>query len=276
MSRDPICYKDGAYLRMSQMRIAPNDLGILRGFGIFDFLRTYYGKPFLMDEHIARFMRSAKRMGLSAPSASALQRITQALITKNQFQDTNIKFILTGGESEDGVTLPSKPTFYALATEAHNPPKRYYTEGVHLKTHEYMRLVPDVKTLNYIESVRHQRELKGAGVLELLFVYEGRVLECSSSNVFVVKNGVLMTPKTNVLIGTTRDFILNLTKREYKSIERDVSVKELFASDEVFITASNKGVVPVVRIDGKKIGSGKPGPVTNTLMEKYDLYLRTR
>lgn len=265
---DPICYM-GTYAPLSKLRIAPNDLGVLRGYGAFDFLRTFNGKPFMLNEHVARFQRSAKRMGLVIPSAAKLKEIANELIRRNGFPETAIKFVITGGPSEDGVTLSGKPTFYALATPTALPPSDRYTKGVHLRTHEYMRVLPETKTLNYLVSVQKQKELARAGVLELLYVCDGAVLECSSSNVFIVKNQVLITPKSDILPGTTKMLVLKLAKRKYKVDERRVSVKELKTADEVFITASNKAVMPVVKIDSYKIGNGKPGPVSQHLQELF-------
>ena len=267
---DPICYMDGTYAPLSKLRIAPNDLGVLRGYGAFDFLRTFNGKPFMLDEHVARFLRSAKGMGLTVPvSAQKLKSIARELIRQNGFTETAIKFVITGGPSEDGITLPSKATFYVLATPTALPPQSTYTKGVHLRTHEYMRVLPGTKSLNYLVSVQKQKELARAGVLELLYVYGGTVLECSSSNIFLVKNNILITPKNDILPGTTKAFVLKLAKKKYKTVERQVFVKELKTADEVFITASNKVVIPVVKIDTYKIGNGKPGPVAQHLLELF-------
>lgn len=264
---DPICYMDGTYAPLSALRIAPNDLGVLRGYGAFDFLRTFNGKPFMLNEHVARFARSAKGMGLRIPvSTTELKRIALELIRRNGFKDTAIKFVITGGPSEDGITLSEKPTFYVLATQTALPPEDRYTKGVHLRTHEYQRVLPGAKSLNYLVSVQKQKELARAGVLELLYVYDGAVLECSSSNIFIVKNKVLITPKSDILAGTTKALILALAKGVYRVEERRVSVKELRTADEVFITASNKAVMPVVKIDSYRIGSGKPGPVSAHLL----------
>jgi branched-subunit amino acid aminotransferase/4-amino-4-deoxychorismate lyase len=138
-----------------------------------------------------------------------------------------------------------------------------------------MRVLPETKTLNYLVSVQKQKELARAGVLELLYVFDGAVLECSSSNVFIVKNQVLITPKSDILPGTTKMLVLKLAKGKYKVDERRVSVKELKTADEVFITASNKAVMPVVKIDSYKIGNGKPGPVSLHLQKLFEKKVST-
>ncbi len=267
---NPYCYKDGKIVRLSKIHIAANDLGVLRGYGVFDFLRTFNGKPFMLEEHLARFIHSAKGMGLKVPvSKSKLKQISHELVRRNKFRETAIKFVLTGGPSEDGVTILHEPTFYVLATPILLPPQERYTKGVHLRTHEYMRLLPELKTLNYVVSVQKQRELARSGVLELLYVYNGAILECSSSNIFLVKNNVLVAPRNDILEGTTKALVVKLAKGKYKVEERKVFVRELKTADEVFITASNKAVMPVVKIDSYKIRDGNVGPVSQHLQQLY-------
>lgn len=269
MSIDPICYLDG-YARLSKLRIAPNDLGVLRAYGVFDFMRTFNGKPFMFDEHAARFLRSAKHLGLTVPfTKKELAHITDELIRRNGFKETAIKFVITGGPSADGLTLMSKPTTYILATPIEHPPKAYYTRGVHIKTYEYQRPLPEIKTVNYAVSVQQQKALKRAGILELLYVSNGAVLECSSSNIFLVKKNVLITPKGNILEGTTKACVMKLAKGTYRVHERRVKVSELRTADEIFVTASNKGVMPVTTLNGKKVGTGKVGPVAKHLEQLF-------
>lgn len=269
--KGPYCYLNGKVGRIGELTLALNDLGVLRGFGVFDFMRTYSGKPFQMKEHLERFGRSAKKFGLRLPhSLEEIESITHTLIKKNNFSDTTIKFVITGGPSDDGMSLLGKPTFFILLGEAHNPPQVSYVKGVRLQTCEHQRLFPEIKSLNYIMSLKHQRELRRKGIMELLYVSEGKVLECSSSNIFIVRGNKLITPKNDVLIGTTRNFLIkHLAGEKYKAEERDVRVEELRKADEVFITASNKGVMPVIEIDSRLVGNGKVGPVTKELMLAY-------
>lgn len=267
---NPYCYKDGKIARLDEHTLSLHDLGVLRGFGIFDFMRTYGGKPFLLAEHLARFKRSAERIGLPLPKEfPELEQIVNELVEKNGFAETAVKFVLTGGPSDDGVTRGQDATFYILASEVKNPPKALYETGAALATHEHQRILPEIKTLNYITALQRQRELAEKGVAELLYVSNGRVLECSSSNIFVVKDGALATPDADILIGTTRNLVKALASPDYPVEERTVRIEELWDADEVFLTASNKGVMPVTSIDGKSIGSGTVGPVTQELMKRY-------
>lgn len=267
----PYWYLNGKVKRADELGLPLNDLGLLRGYGVFDFLRTHGGKPFLLREHLDRFFRSAKMLDLTMPvSRRELERTITLLLKKNHFKESIVRPIITGGASVDGITLGAKPSLLILVVPAHEQPKERYTKGIALKTIEYQRLLPEVKTLNYILAVKHQKGLKRAGAYELLFISEGKVLECSSSNVFIVKKGTLITPKKNILVGTTRNFVIRIARKEYEVAERDVKVSELWSADEVFITASNKAVMPVARIDGRRIGNGRVGPVARRLLQLYE------
>lgn len=271
-------YFNGKVGKADSFSLPLNDLGFLRGFGIFDFLRTYHGKPFLLREHAARFMRSAKAMGMHVPvSRPELERIVRQLIEKNAFKDANVRIVLTGGPSADGMTLGPKPTFCIMVDELREPPPERYTKGIALRCCEHERPLATVKTLNYALAIKHQKEMKRKGMLELLFVHDGKVLECNSSNIFLIKGRTLITPKRNILIGTTRNFVIKHARKEYTIVERDVKVSELTRADELFITASNKGIMPVVRIDSTRLGTGKHkgkvGPKTKQLMAQYDQWV---
>jgi branched-chain amino acid aminotransferase len=275
LNKDPYCYYNGKIARLHALHLPLNDLGVLRAYGIFDYMRTHKGKLFFVEAHLDRFVRSARLIDLKIPvSRTELKRIALALIKKNGFPETGIKYVLTGGPSDDGITRTSAPSFFVIATPAHYPPEEYYVKGVALETHEYNRLLPEIKSLNYIISVRRQKELKRKGVLELLYVHKGNVLECSSSNIFIVKNARLITPKKDILEGTTKRYIIKLARNKYPVIERAVRVEELKTADEVFITAANKAIMPVVKIDNFKIADGKVGPVSRKLKRLYDQNVR--
>ena len=271
MNKNPYCYCNGRMAKLDTLHIPLNDLGILRAYGVFDYMRTHGGKPFLMDAHIDRFIRSTKLLGLKIPvSRAELKRIALDLIKKNKFPETAIKYVLTGGPSDDGVTIMSKPSFFVIATEVVDPPEKYYAKGVAIQTYEYQRLLPEIKSLNYIVSLKQQKDLKRKGILELLYVYGGKVFECSSSNIFMVKNGRLITPANDILAGTTRRHVMNLAKGKCPVIERPVRVEELKTADEVFLTAANKAVMPVVKIDSFLIGNGEVGPISREIKRLYD------
>ena len=142
-------------------------------------------------------------------------------------------------------------------------------------THEYLRLVPGAKTTNYITAVRLAKEKKKAGAVEILFVDHGRVLECSTSNFFIVKDGKIFTAGKDVLGGTMRNKVIELVRKDgFKIVEREIRVEELATADEAFLTATSKDVTPIVKIDKLKIYDGKVGPVTKRVMKLLADYMK--
>lgn len=253
----------------AKAQVPVNDLAILRGYAVFDFLKTVNGKPFLWREHWARFLNSARLLGLKVPvGEKAALSIVRDLLKKNKCADASFRLLLTGGKSD----------FFILAEELHHFPPRAFTHGVKLMSHEFLRVVPGAKSTSYIEMIRLERAKKKAGATEILFTDHGRVLECSTSNFFIVKKGPstklgaskLITAKADVLGGTVRGKVIELARAAGIPVEeRELKVKELATADEAFLTATNKNVMPVVQIDTQKIGAGKIGPITRELMRRY-------
>lgn len=266
------CYLNGKILPFTKTSLPLNDLGILRAYGVFDFLRTYNGKPFLFDEHLHRLRNSAREIGLPLPlSLTKIKAIIAELLKKNGLSESHIRIVITGGPSPDSIT-PFSPTLFILIEECKPLPKSLYEKGIKLMTHEYLRDVPRAKTTNYIEAVKLRKEKKRRGAFEILYVANDKVLECTTSNFFIFNGDTLITPKENVLIGTTRNFVIALAKKHFNVEERTVSLTELFHATEAFITATNKEIVPVVKIDKQVIGDGRVGPNTKLLMDEFRRY----
>ncbi|MEI7513291.1 MAG: aminotransferase class IV [bacterium] len=259
------CYFQGSIIPFDKAHISLNDLGVLRGYGVFDFYRSYNGKPFYLKEHFARFQNSAKSIGLKVPvSFTQFKKITLDLLKKNKVKDASFRAVLLGGPVQNSLA-PAKPTFYILNEEAYAPTGEQAKKGVSLMIHEYLRYIPEAKTTNYTEAVKMQKEKMKQKAYEILYVLNGEVLECSTSNIFMIKGNKLITPSKNILKGITRKVILKMAKKDFKIEERDVKLEELFSADEVFISGTNKEVLPVVRIGNKKIGNGKVGEKTKSL-----------
>lgn len=269
------CYANGKIVSTEKARVPVNDLAVLRGYGVFDFLKTVNGKPFLWTEHWTRFLNSAKALELKVPIKEKEARAAiDLLLEKNQCKDASIRLLLTGGAADDGLTF-KRPSFFILIEDIYNYPKACFAKGVKVISHEYLRLVPGAKTTNYIIALRLHQVKKKAGATEILFLDHGRVLECSTSNFFIVKNKKIITAKNDVLGGTVRNKVIELARRTGFAVEeRGVGVDELKTADETFLTATNKNVMPVVQIDKKKVGNGQPGPVTKKLMAIYEEFLR--
>lgn len=269
------CYLNGKIVSLADASVSIGDIGLLRGYGVFDLLRTYHGKPFHFDEHYRRFAASAKALDLRIPvSGDKLKGIVKTLLAKNKFPESNIRIVLTGGKTINGMEFDKKhPTFSVLIEPLHEMPKNVYTKGIKLITYEYQRELPQAKTLNYLIAVVLGEQRKKAKAFEVLYTKKGNVLEASTSNIFVFSKGKLATPKDDILVGVTRNCVLKLAKSAYDVKERAVSMKELLSGDEVFITATNKAIIPVVQVDGKKVGSGKIGKHTRYLMDTFANYV---
>lgn len=268
----PYCYSDGKIKKIDQAKLPVTDLAILRGFAVFDFFRIYNQKPFHLKDHFDRFVKSARVLGLSVPmSVTTLEKIVKELLKKNKLNDASIKIVLTGGETGDGISLqPKASKIFVLMDKQHHSPEKYFIKGAKLITYNHQRVIPQTKNSSYIPAVMLQAKKKKAGAVEILYVDNGLVLECATSNIFLVKNKVLITPKVNILGGITRKIVISLAKKQkIKVEERKVLVEELLTADEVFITATNKLVCPIVKIDQTKISQGKVGEITIKLLESY-------
>lgn len=261
------CYLNGKIVQFDKAKISIADIGLLRGFGVFDYLRTYDGKPFLLEDHLRRFKNSAKKMGLSLPiKDSELKVIIKKLIDKNKEPNVGIRLVLTGGKSSDGLGWDKKtPTFFVLLKKIETPSMKMYENGVKLMTVNFQREFPEAKTNNYITRIKYEPLLTKERAHEMLFIKDNRVLEGATCNVFIFKGDTLITPQKNILLGTRRNLVLKLAREMFKIEERELKTSELIEADEVFITSTTRDIMPVSKIDEQKIGNGKPGLRTKKL-----------
>ena len=248
------------------------DLGLFRGYAVFDYLRTSGGKPLLMAEYLSRFRHSAEalRLTLHLPDAE-LSRLILELIEKNGFEESGVRLLLTGGYSADMFT-PAEPNLIIRIEHSKPAPAELYTEGASLVTDSYLRDWPQVKHTNYLNAIRNQPRVQVAQAEEVLYHWQNEVLECSRSNIFIVSDGVLTTPPADkVLAGVTRAGVIRLAAENGIAVEeRSLKLEELWQADEVFITGTTKRVMPVVKIDYTTIGAGTVGPLSRYLLELWD------
>jgi branched-chain amino acid aminotransferase len=284
-----IFYINGKFLDEKEAKISVYDLGLLRGYAVFDFLRTYNQKPFYLDDHLKRLLNSAKLIGLKHKyNLKFLRKTVLKTLKKNilnadyaDFTQTrqknktllpeyNIRIILTGGESKDFIT-PSKPNLIVMITPLKKLDEKLYKKGGKLITKISERTSFQAKTIIYVEAVKFRQEAKKKGAVEVLLLDKNKkILECTTSNFFAVINKKLITPpKDQILQGVTRKIVIDLAKKlKIPVIERDIYFNEIKKFDEAFITATSKGILPIVKIDNFKI-SAQPGPVTKTLMSQF-------
>lgn len=267
------CYVDGKIAESSTPQLKVGDLAVLRGYAVFDFVKVVKGRPLFWIEHLKRFRSSAKLLGLKVnKSDPELTNIAQELLKKNGLQDkdASLRLVLTGGESPNGMMPAGKSVLAVLVEESYNLPEKVFKTGGKLITVDYCRSFPEAKTTNYLLAVSWQKKKLKEKAVEILYVNQNKILEASTSNFFLVKNKKLITAKADVLGGITRSAVIKLAKKAgYKIEEREVKVSELKTADEAFITATNKDVCPIVKIDKLKIGNGKVGEVTKDLLTRY-------
>lgn len=270
------CYFNGKIVSADCALIHPNDLGVLRGYGVFDVLKTVNSKIFLFDEHFKRLNDSANYLGVKLPvNKTEIGEIIKKLIVKNKIsggRQASIRIVLTGGRSADAMCFDcEKPSFYILVSEFKPLKPDLFKNGIKLVTVNRGRDIAETKTTNYIVAVKNiNKRQKKEKFFEILYVSNGIVLEASTSNFFVFIGDKLITPKDNILKGITRNLVIKLAGKEFEVEERELRADELNSAKEAFIAATNKDIVPVVQIDAQKIGDGKPGKNTKRLMEMFE------
>ena len=272
----PICYLNGKYVALDQACLPLNDLGIVRGYGVFDFLRTYNGVPFKLREHVQRLQNSAKLIGLSLPwSTEEIEAIAQDTLEQNNLPEANIRIVVTGGSSTDFITPLGQPSLLVLVTPVSEYPSEYYRQGIKVITVQIERSIPTAKSLNYISAIGALQQAKLTNAVEALYInQQGHVLEGTTTNFFVFRGSQLITPKDNVLNGITRNVVLELAENRFEIVEQPIYYSELSSCDEAFITATNKEIMPVIQVDELPISQGKPGENTQLMMHLFHKYTR--
>ncbi len=264
-------YIDGRWVHPNEATISINDITVSRGYGAFESLRTYNRKPFHLDEHLNRLYRSASLIDLDIPySRGEVEQVIYDVIEYNSYKHAMIRIFVTGGVSEDGILPSGKPTLAVLITPLPERDMERFARGQKVITSSLQRVSPEAKTTNYVAAVRSLKEAAKRDAVDALFVNEqGHVLEGTRSNFFVFRGDTLVTPREGVLIGVTRNTVLELAHGRFPIEERPILLTELPLVDEAFITSSSREITPIVQIDNLVIGNGKPGPRTYELEQRF-------
>lgn len=263
---------NGEFVPAQEAALHVSDLGLLRGYGMFDYFRVAKGVPMFLDDYIARFFRSAELLHLNVPFTKArLAQWVYELLERNNLRDTGMHMLLTGGFSEDGFT-PQAPNFVMQTRALSMPDEQAYEQGVALITQEFKRDLPVVKSTNYAMVMRLLPKIKAQNAIDALYHYDGLVLETSRANVFVVTDtGDIITAKHDVLEGVTRKHLLDIGA-DLNIQQTSVPVSALKTAKEVFITSSTKGVLSITRLDDTPVADGKPGPISKELMRRFSAH----
>ncbi len=252
---------NGEILPSNQAVLKAGDLAVHRGYGIFDFFRCQNSQPLLWEDHLDRFFNSASGLKLNPVfHRDQLKAWILELLERNTQSTCGVKLTLTGGYAKDSYT-PATPNLLITLHSLSGPSEMEYRRGTSIRTHEYQREFPELKTINYLRGIYLNVPEKASHLEHVLYYWRNRITECPRSNFFAIdRDGLVVTPKRNILKGITRKSVLLLSGALAR--EEDISIDQLPQMQEAFITSTTKGILPVVEIDGQMIGNGQPGPRT--------------
>lgn len=270
--KKPIFFLNNKFITAAEAKIPVTDLTVQRGYGVFETLRTYKKKPFRLEKHLERLFRSAKLIELQIPfSVDFLKNKILETLAKNNYPDSSVKIIITGGNSKNTISPSSKPSLCILVTPVHPYPKSCYSDGISLITFPHVRFLPECKNLNYSTAVLAQLQARKTGASEALYLTsDGFILEATTSNFFLVQNQKIITPKNGILDGITRQEVVKIAQDlKISCLEKELRLTDFKHATEAFITSSIREIMPVVQVDKIKIGNGKPGNITLKLLREY-------
>jgi len=276
-----IIYLNGEFVPQERAVVSVFDHGLLYGDGVFEGIRAYHGRVFKLDEHLDRLYDSAKTIAMEIPvSKGEMQEIVLETLRRNNLRDAYIRLVVTRGTGDLGLDPRkcSKPTVFCIAASIQLYPEELYRKGLAVITVSTRRNIPTacsprVKSLNYLNNIYAKIEAGLAGVPEAIMLNaEGYVAEATGDNIFVVKNGVLITPPSyvGILEGVTRNVVMDLARQKGISVEEKVfSLHDVYIADECFLTGTAAEVIPAVKVDGRTIGDGTPGKITWELIDAF-------
>ncbi len=285
MAEELQVYIDGQFYPKSEAKISVFDHGLLYGDGVFEGIRAYNGKVFLCEEHIDRIYEGAHCLCLEIPmSKDELKQALYKALAVNGLTDAYIRLVVTRGEGDLGLSPRKCPkaSVVIIAASITLYPEEMYQNGLEIITVAVPRahpetLNPRVKSLNYLPNVLAKIEALNAGVEEAVMLnHQGYVSECTGDNIFVIKKGVLKTPPASatILEGCTRNAVMRIALESGIAVEEPMMHRyDLYSADECFLTGTAAELIPVIRIDGRQIGTGKPGPITLDLLGKFRAFI---
>ena len=279
-------WMNGKLLERQDAKVSVFDHGLLYGDGVFEGIRAYSRRIFQGQAHIDRLFESAKEIRLAVPYTK--QELLEAMddaIASNSITDGYIRLVVTRGEGSLGLSpfKCSEPIVFIIADQIALYPPEMYEKGMAVIIAKTLRtspsmLNPSVKSLNYLNNILGKIEAIDAGVAEAIMLNEkGNVAECTGDNIFIVKDGTLITPpaEAGILLGITRSVVMRLAgELGVPLVEKNIKPKDLYAADECFLTGSAAEVISVTKIDDKPIGGGQAGPITQKLLESFRRYIR--
>lgn len=279
-------YVDGQLLDKEQAKLSVYDHGLLYGDGVFEGIRVYSKRVFLLQEHVDRLYESALAIRLEIPlSKPEMTKAVEDTVAANKITDGYVRLVVTRGAGYLGLDIrkTSHPQVIVIADTITLYPEEFYRNGLAIITASTLRnhpgaLSPRIKSLNYLNNILAKIEATDAGCQEALMLnHKGEVAECTGDNIFIVKNRVLKTPSTEagILEGITRNAVIGLAREAGITVQEVPLLRhDIYAADECFLTGTAAEVIPVVKLDGRQIGNGQPGPVTHDLRSRFQKLAR--
>ena len=274
-------YLDGEFVNEPDAKVSVFDHGLLYGDGVFEGIRFYSGRVFLLEEHLDRLYDSAKAILLTIPIDQAkMSEVVLETCRQNNLRDGYIRLVVTRGKGDLGLNPNkcSKPTIFCIAASIELYPEKYYTEGLRVNTVPTQRispamLSPAIKSLNYLNNILAKIEGNLYGAQESIMLNaQGYIAECTADNIFIIKKGKIFTPHVSdgALGGITRRLMFELALEMGREIkEANLTRYDCFVADEIFATGSGAEVVPISDVDGRKIGPGRVGPITEEFIKSF-------
>ncbi|MBU0599997.1 branched-chain-amino-acid transaminase [bacterium] len=276
-----LVYLDGKLVPKEEAKISIFDHGLLYGDGIFEGIRSYNGRVFKLEEHLKRLSDSAKAINLNIPlSLKELKEAVLLTLRSNNLKNAYIRLVVTRGVGDLGLD-PQKcpqPTIFIITDKIVLYSEEFYEHGLEIITVPTRRNIPEavnpcIKSLNYLNNILAKIEATNAGFLEAVMLNsDGLVTECTGENIFIVKDSCLVTPPcwVGALRGITREVVLDLSLKLKIEAKEDVLTRyDLYTAEEMFLTGTAAEIIPIITVDGRMIGNGKPGKITTSLRNAF-------
>ena len=276
MATEPVVYLNGEYMALNDAHISVLDRGFIFGDGVYEVVPAYGGYPFRMQHHLQRLANSLNAIRIKNPlTTEQWQKAVHQVITANDYDDQSVYIQVTRGVAPRDHRFPhqEKPTIFIMTSPLESQPESISRNGIKVVTLEDTRwLNCHIKSISLLANVLLRQQAQDQGAQEAILVRDGKATEGAASNLFIVRDNCLITPPTSPMLlpGVTRNLVVEIAEQQSLCLQqRDISETELYDADEIWLTSSTKEILPVTALNDKIVGTGKPGPVWQSMMAAY-------